>query len=392
MKKQSNTYYLSLLIGFVFFLGTGFVLNIKMFAYQSKELYSLCTQEGYSKGLFDKIDNLYRENVYNKKNWVELYGIAQRGLGREIIGNMEFAKGDNGLMHLLFSMNEGDMKNADQIGIDLIRMDRYCKEMGIPFLYVPVPEKNDGSIPEALVNKKQYFEKLRNIIAGQNIDLIDVNDILNQVEMPKDEFFFKTDIHLTTEGELLIANAVAKSLREEGVYVGDELITGIDDSRYHIRSHKLLGNLVRSVGKYYNGQDIFNEYAPVNDTDTQFTMTDLVSNNIIRQGTYSQVITNGYELLEKEDQYWVTNYLRFAEYAYNIENKQTDGPDLLVICDSYAYRTVAFLTLGCNNITVIDPRYPVDGFDAIETAIERYNYDAVICIHGQQLGARLYGQ
>lgn len=60
----------------------------------------------------------------------------------------------------------------------------------------------------------------------------------------------------------------------------------------------------------------------------------------------------------------------------------------MFICDSYCYRTISFLSLGCKNITVIDPRFKGES-ESIEYFIKNNCYDAVICLHGTQLSLPL---
>jgi len=392
MKKQVSTNSICFLFVFLFILSMGFLLNLRNLVQNRGTVYEIYLEEGYSKAYFEKIDNLYRENVNKKDKWIEMYGAVQRLLGRSIIGNMEYVKNENGLINFMLNIDAQDIVNADVISNDLLTLNSVCREKGIPFFYVPLPLRNDGSVPSGLVNANLYFEKIRKNIENEEVSIVNVANLLKIEKMPLEKFYMKTDVHLTTEAEILIANILAKVLQDKGVNIGEELITGTDDSRYNMHSHKLLGNLARSVGKYYNGVDIFNEYIPVDDRNTMFIMKDLVSDNFLKDGIYSHVVMNNYDDLGDENLYWVTNYLRFGQYAYNIENKQSDGPNLLIIADSCGYRAIAFLTLCCRNITFIDPRFPVKGINAIENAMDQYNYDAVICLHGYPLGDSLYGK
>lgn len=94
---------------------------------------------------------------------------------------------------------------------------------------------------------------------------------------------------------------------------------------------------------------------------------------------------NGYDQSSEDETYtyWITNYLRYGAGGYHVENLDSDGPSLLVICDSLCYRTLSYLSLECKNITVIDPRFiPADGTDYVKKALEDKMYDAAIYLHG----------
>ena len=99
---------------------------------------------------------------------------------------------------------------------------------------------------------------------------------------------------------------------------------------------------------------------------------------------------NGYDQqLQNSDKdemhtYWITNYLKYGYPAYRIENRNSDGPDLLFICDSLCYRTLSYLALSCKSITVVDPRFYPDGEnqDMVGLALDRQHYDAAMYLHG----------
>ena len=107
-------------------------------------------------------------------------------------------------------------------------------------------------------------------------------------------------------------------------------------------------------------------------------------------GSFEEVLMNGYDgqlELSGENEiytYWITNYLKYGYPAYRIENLNSDGPELLVICDSLCYRTLSYLALSCKSITVIDPRFYPGGEDnnMVELALKDRTYDAAMYLHG----------
>lgn len=149
---------------------------------------------------------------------------------------------------------------------------------------------------------------------------------------------------------------------------------------YDIVGYEFLGNQVRSVGEYFAGTDVFEIYKPKWETSLQLLNP---SASEMREGTFEQVMLNGYENNPTINQYtyWITNYGCFGFPCYQYVNKQATGgsPNLLVISDSLFMRGTAYLTLACGKLTVLDPRY-FKGNEYVAQMLAAEHYDAIIAV------------
>ena len=377
-KKLSYLTSIGFLAG-IFIIG---FLNLKTLLPRIKETVQSDTEYFAEGGA--RLEEDYRVGFLDRNKWIDLYGLSQKLLGREIIGDMDFVRTENGLMDYV-------TKDTDVLPFanEMAELKSILDGKGIPLLYIQMPAREEpgGTDPEELLKVRKYYRTIREVTDRAGIVCMDETEILAGEAAPSTaEFFFKTDIHTTTEAEIWMAGKIADKLQE--LYQIE--ISGViqpEDERFYVHSHKFLGNLAQSAGIYYNGVDTFEEYLPR--WETSFRMYDL-NGQWEQTGSFEEVLMNGYDgqlELSGENEiytYWITNYLKYGYPAYRIENLNSDGPELLVICDSLCYRTLSYLALSCKSITVIDPRFYPGGEDnnIVELALKDRTYDAAMYLHG----------
>lgn len=372
MKKSS--YIISLLFLIAIF-GAG-IYNMRRIAPVILNNYR--SNQDYKTDLTNNIENDYRQNFVKRSKFIEGYGIVQKVMQRRILGNVEFIRENDDMMNAT-----GRVAFSDMFISEMSALKQILDEKDIPLLYVqmPVRESYDSSVSMELNNTQDNFLRYAECIKDMGISAVVGNDLLEGDGDPSfEEFYFKTDIHPTTKGEIWVANKIAEKLDEE---FGVE-ITGLiqeNDSRFIKLEHEFEGNLIKSLGKYFVGTDVFEEYIP--NEQPQYDIKNFCS-GYDETGRYEDVVMNGMQNgIYDRGTYWVTNYLRYGLPYYNINNLDSDGPNLMIICDSFSYRTISYLSLQCSNITVVDPRFYGQGEgNPIIDAINQYEYDCVIYIHG----------
>lgn len=325
------------------------------------------------------LEEEYRTGFWKQREWVNLYGAVQKALGRKISGNMRFIRTENGLMD--YVTKESDVYPFAE---EMTELKQLLDARKIPLLYIQMParEPEHASEPELLIKTRTYYDQIRDITDEAGIVCMDESEILTGEGAPsREEFYFKTDIHTTTTGEIWMANKIAGKLKQEYQISIPDVIKE-NDERFEKHTHPFAGNLVQSLGIYYAGTDEFEEYIPKE--QPRYHLEELFGKWHV-DGSFEEVVMNGYDQTGDDEMYtyWITNYLRYGEGGYHVENLDSDGPSLLVICDSLCYRTLAYLSLACKNITVIDPRFiPEDGTDYVSKALNDKEYDAAIYLHG----------
>lgn len=370
--QKSRVFLMGLFILFIFGIGG---INLRNSFSIIKSNYKNDTE--YRKNLNSNVEEDYRNNFTKRNMFVNGYGVIQRALGRNIIGNMEFVQ-EHGTMDIAHVYEYSDYFESEINNLDSILSNKQ-----IPFLYVqmPIREDYDSTVPSEICNTKDICLRYKDDLKSMGIEMLTGEDILNGENAPDiDEFYFKTDIHPTTKGEIWTANKIAEKLGDEYGIKIDNLIND-NDSRFTKLSHPFLGNLAKSVGEYYIGKDIFEEYIPKIQPDYEI---ENICTGEIQKGKFEDVVMNGMQKEGNSDGYYVTNYLKYGLACYNVTNKNVEGPNLMIICDSFAYRMISYLSLQCKNITVVDPRFfdYQQGNNPLLQSLELYDYDCVIYLHG----------
>lgn len=292
---------------------------------------------------------------------------------------MEFVQNEDEVMEFIIP----------EIAENTVAFSRSLKEIsellpnGKKLIYIQMPTRNDGSVPDELVSTTRYYNAIKEELGGEEkIDIIEENDIKDYFEQPfeRSEFYFRTDVHPSTEGELAMANVLIDLIKKTGIE-----IQNIKKEDYNFHPHKFEGNLTRTLGKYYSSPDIFEEFIPLNDADTNFEIKDLISDTVLKNGKFSVSVMNGLsESPENKNPYWIIDYMLYGQYIYEVQNLtiNKNAAKIMVICDSYCYRTLAFLSMQCSSITVVDPRFINDDGNKVRDLIKENEYDAYICLHG----------
>ena len=77
---------------------------------------------------------------------------------------------------------------------------------------------------------------------------------------------------------------------------------------------------------------------------------------------------------------FVTDYMQFTNPFYNFENHLSkNDTNILLIMDSFGFRTAAYLSLLVKNLSIIDTRYQ-GRYNMTDWALQLFDYDAVVVL------------
>jgi len=373
----------------------------------------------------DRWDSYYTRYFRFMEPLAELTGASFLVMGKKSADNYNYFKDGAGCMQLL--EDDFDRPRAEK---QIQTLAGAFEGRGVPFIFVAMPprfDKEDFPVARELDFFGQHDEKMIAALSGGGIDVLDAGQLMKD-SGARYLYPFKTDIHLETEGEFETARLLAEKLSSMGLEImGRDSV--FDKGSYEIVPYAFTGNLVKSYGVSYTfGGDIFELWYPLFDTDLTVTNPglpilgpdiaaadlslpiadpdgaaadpglpiadpdiavtdpDLATTNpddvVSKQGPFAESVMNGMELRGSANPYWVINYLQYPSPYYTIvNNNNKDGCKLLFIIDSYAMRTVAYLSLGAGRIDVIDTRS--DGSaEYLRQAMETGGYDAVLVAAG----------
>lgn len=369
------------IVGFVMML----VLGVKNFSPLQQQFLQL---KGHWKdeNLVEELSNVesaYRTNFSGKEYFIDLYGVVQHPLGKKIFDNFSIIVDDEGVFHA----TTPSTYDANPFVQELATINQTLSERGIPLVYIQSPNKEYYNTEEGISEFSHETEKIDDAIQQMKlsgIEVLDMRQIINEKYTGnKSDIFFITDLHMTTDAELWIANEIEVYLGENHnmEFQNQEYLT---DMRYYTKqSYPLRGNLIKNVGRYYQDPDEFDIYYPNFDTDIE--IYSYPSNDTV-EGTFEQVVMNGYQNQEDDGEiYWITNYGRYGTQVFDMVNKQNpQGEKLLIICDSMGFRTFSYMINTVGKVTIADTRFFGDQ-DWLTQLINEGDYDMVIVYQGYSL-------
>lgn len=337
----------------------------------------------------DEIEGIYKWSIAKRNDYIDLYGVVQNVLGKSMIGNFEYIKDNQGVIHRF----GGGVSNTEDFINDIQIINKITLSTGTPTVYVQVPYMSftENSGIEIYVNEiSEALHKLCGNIANTGIGTIEMAEVFKENGYSPNECFMKTDGgHMTTSSEMLMANQLVSYLENKCGKHFDEDVKdkALNTNNYDIQLKNFVGNFARSSGKYFAGMDKFELIIPK--FDTNITVTDYSTGNS-NTGIFEEVEMNGYHSNDYDEYtYWVTDYLKYQSPHYEIVNNNVQDNNIMLIMDSTAIRTAAILSLAAHKVTVIDPRY-----GSYENFIDAFNsdkYDAVFVIQNYTLIFGDYG-
>lgn len=322
------------------------------------------------------IENEINNNFQSKNKLVNLYGLIQNIFNKDLVGNFDYIKDNKGIIHRF-----GEEVSANNFIEGMSCLKRIADEKSIPLFYVQIPDRViDGFTNDSWGVRQTSMEDIINqileSIKEEKIFYLDLREDLKNKEFNYDEFFFRTDIHLTTKAEWYILKKIIYQLNQSGcLFSNQQKILNLDN--YEKVTNLFLGNLGRMTGKYFTKLDNFERYYPK--FETSYTRTHMLTGEKF-DGSFQQIVMNEYPKEGDETTYWVTDYMQFTNPFYNFENHLVDNnTNILIIMDSLGYRTAAYLSLLVKNLSVIDTRYQGNN-NMINWALQTYDYDAIIVL------------
>lgn len=358
------------------FLAIIFLIGIKTIISSRHDVWTMADQGNFGSESFNasSIDTLLKEHLYGKNLMISANGITQKIMSRRLVGNGQFYRGPDDVMHMHYNQ-----KDYVKVIEDVKWLATELKNHSTPFLVCQVAERAAyGDSYSRMVDGEalDYIEPLKSAVQSEEALYLDLSTCLDEGGFTSEDIFFRTDIHYKTRTEFYILQRIIEFLevQTELRFVDRDRVLMLDS--YRVESYPFLGNLANySVGEYYVGEDEFEYFLPK--FDTSLHLENPVG-MVVRSGDFESVCMNGYRGLPGQDNrvYRITDYMQWPSPYYRITNDLIQENDILVMGCSMSMRTMAYLSLMCKSVTVLDPRY-FGNTDMLGEALES-NYDAVI--------------
>lgn len=351
-----------------------FFLGYKSFPTLSSELKTIFSSEDKEADIQSQLNNIettLKSKFSYKHEAADIYGLGLNILNKNIVGNFEFYKSENDVTSRFESV-----RNVNAFANSMNELSVFFEKTDTPLIFMRSPEHILTEEEAEFGFYNEYTASIDGIISdfSEHIDVLDFNQVLSEEELKN--FYFRTDVHPTTQSGFLTANVLCEYLNNNYNLEFKNMDVVFNKENYNINSYDFLGNTSRNSGRYFSGIDTFEILHPKFETSLEMYVFDTDEK---RSGSYDEVCLNSYEDRDNitEYTYWVTNYLQYPNFHYTIKNNLSDGPKLLVIADSMYLVNMSFLALTSSEITIIDTRQADDPYQ-LANVISGDEYDAVI--------------
>ena len=316
-------------------------------------------------GVIDGADPAINKALDRDNAFIELYGGIQRLLGRSVIEDVDpeytvvKLPGDV----LSFANLDAVQVGMDQQVADFVSFQRLVQQYyDIPMLYVQAPHKLDlAQLPEGVSDySSAEADQFLAGLAANGVDTLDLRPAFREAlasgEAELSDLFFRTDHHWTPAGAFLGYQAIYGALADRYGLSFDPALTDPDSFDRTVLPQRSLGSQGKRVGSLYAGLDDFELWAPKFETRFHYTAS---LEGIDREGPFERSLLFP-ERLAEDDVYEANDYTIYAGGDYSmsraVNEKDPDGPRILVIRDSFGCALTPFLSLGAGEVITMDPR------------------------------------
>lgn len=303
----------------------------------------------------------YHDKGFTETNrLITLNGGFQRLMGAR--GVNERYKLDNG--HLTYVVEQHDVYTLAQ---NTVAFHNALAETGIPLVYVNTPfklQQNNEQLPTGIQDfSNKNADNYLMYLQKNNVPFLDLRNNMESDRLDHYSMFYKNDHHWTAEAGLWAAKKITSYLsRMDSIFSVPETL--YDSSNYTFQMHKntFLGSAGRRVGPLYNGLDDMTLIIPNFETNISFVSK---NSNISRQGRFDEAFlfmenletatlieSNGYNVYcnGDHDQVIIHNYS-------SASGNSPVSKKVLLLKDSFSNVLIPYLSLGYEELDVIDLRY-----------------------------------
>lgn len=377
---------------FLFFFG---VKNVSSLKDTVKDVFEGETET--VKEVIRGIEDGYNETFYKRLRFIDLHGGFQRVLGKQEVGNFDVVRDLQGNIHHTYNSPGRSVIDAqhsrDPEDYRYIQtLQKYCDEQGLPLVMTITPHKvQQGytTFPTGISSyKNENLDFRRDMMRQMGATVLDLRESMERVNYPKENAFYKTDHHWTTETSFWAFGEILNFLEQEYalVFPNKEQITNIENYNRRVYEQFFLGSTGRRVGRYYakSGLDDYTLLWPK--FDTWMRLEDPKRSEAPIEGTFYETMIDQTRL--RDDPTLQVN--RYGTYlSTDRQTREIYNPDgtgkLLILHDSFGLGISPFLALAFEETTIFDMRYHDESLlEYLQMNSDR-KYDAILVVnqHGK---------
>lgn len=323
--------------------------------------------------------------VFNRSDFINIYGLAQRVTGNRRIydsgsASSDVVKLDNGMLSFVMPKSVDLQKNAEKTAV----LDAHLKNEGIRLLYVQLPSKIskiDNQLPTGVHDySNENSDTMLTALKSRGVATFDLREEIFKDKLNHYSLFFRTDHHWKPETALWAAGKISDKLNSDfGFNINMNLI---NENSFSIKLYKnwFLGSQGKRIGQYYAGTDDFALILPKYKTDFDSTYHRINGQSFTKKGSFEDTWIFKENL--KKDYFNINTYAVYSGADYPLSvciNHLLAGKKILLLRDSYTNALAPFLSLAaCRELRTIDPRHfkgSITGY------IEEFKPDIVLMLY-----------
>lgn len=340
--------------------------------------------------VLDTLDTSMTANVENKYNYIELYGLYNRVLGKYEYNGFSVIKDNNNNLFNgnVWSFNLENTTPVDEFAKRVYRMKEKLAGTDTKLYVLSMPLRTAKEYVD--VKPGAYIQDYSDVADSYlyycdafNVDYIDFRVAVKASGLEYEDLFFKTDHHWTPQAAFVSFQYLIKQLRNDGYDLDPNgQYTNLDN--YIIENYEecwLGTHAIKTGASYIDKLESITVITPKYATDFKYSYRyagDI--HTIDTEGNFEETLLDREHIYEQKNNnlYEGSAYSVYlngvCEYDLIINKKNPEGPKVLFIRDSYSSPLGAYFANVCSEVEMI---WSKEYSGSIEELVENGNYDFV---------------
>lgn len=269
-----------------------------------------------------------------------------------------------------------DKSHLQSVANRVSELQKKSESVGADYIYLAVPEK--GYYQTFPSNIRDYskvnFDDYLDCLKENNVPVLSYVDEFKNRNMDKEDIYYYTDTHWTTNVGLLAAQLACHSINQRYGIEFDQSKLDINNYNQKLYHDWFLGALGKKVGTYFTwkGADDFNLITPKFKTSL---IEEKPYEDSVRKGSFEDTILYGEQIYEK-DYYHHDPYSGYCggNHRLQIFKNQLDnnGKTALFIRDSFSHVVTPYFALQFKELHVVDTRG--EDIELYDEKVDWYKY------------------
>ena len=334
---------------------------------------------GHVKSAIDtmkKTDTISTENLLYHDTLIDINSIKNN------LTNVRYAQSSSNTvkcesdMLAMINQERFSFEHLQSVAQQVSVLEKKSDSVGADFLYLAVPEK--GYYQTFPSNIRDYgkvnFDDYLCCLKEKNIPVLSYVDEFKKRDMDKEDIYYYTDTHWTTNVGLLAAQLACDSLNQRYGIAFDQSKLDINNYNQKLYPDWFLGVLGKKVGTWFTwkGADDFNLITPKFKTSL---IEEKPYEDSVRKGSFENTILYGEQIYEK-DYYHHDPYSGYCGGNHRLQifknQLENNGKTALFIRDSFSHVVTPYFALQFKELHVVDTRG--EDIELYDEKVDWYKY------------------